>query len=112
MSAPEHIYYAYIMASLSRTLYVGFTSGIEHRVWQHKHDAFEGFSKSYRCHRLVWYERFQSVDFAIAREKQVKRWSRAKKIELIERVNPAWVDLSAEWGKPMKLWSESGGNGD
>jgi len=112
MSAQERTYYAYIISSLSRTLYAGFTSGIEHRVWQHKNDIFEGFSKTYRCHRLVWYERFQLVDFAIAREKQVKRWPRAKKIELIERVNPAWADLSVEWGKPLTPWSEIDKNKD
>src|SRR5450755_1706997 len=99
MSAQDYTYYAYIMSRLSRTLYVGFTSGIEHRVRQHRNDAFDGFSKTYRCHRLVWFESFQMVHSAIAREKQVKRWSRAKKIALIEGVNPAWADLSADWGK-------------
>jgi putative endonuclease len=103
----EHRYYAYIMASLSLTLYVGFTSDIEVRVSQHKNDVFDGFSKTYRCHRLVWFERFQMVNSAIAREKQIKRWSRTKKIVLIERVNPAWADLSEKWGKPLEMWKEN-----
>ncbi len=102
----EKIYYAYIVASRSHTLYIGFTGRIEVRMVQHKEGRFEGFSKKYNCNRLVWFERFGLVHEAIAREKQLKGWSRAKKIVLIERVNPTWVDLSAEWGKPMKMFGE------
>ncbi len=97
----EKTFYVYIMASRSRTLYIGFTSAIEHRVWQHKHEAYEGFSKQYRCHRLVYLERYTTPEVAIAREKQLKRWSRTKKLTLILRENSAWADLSEDWGKPL-----------
>jgi putative endonuclease len=76
----EYNFYVYIMASKSRTLYIGFTSALGIRVAQHKEGTFEGFSNHYQCHRLVYYERFQWAESAIAREKQLKRWSRAKKI--------------------------------
>lgn len=101
------IYYTYIVASRSRTLYIGVTSEIEDRVAKHKSGAYEGFSKRYKCNRLIWFERFADPQGAIAREKQLKGWSRAKKIALIDRHNPAWVDLSESWGKPMKLYGES-----
>ncbi len=97
----ERTYYVYIMSSLSRTLYVGFTSDLGVRVRQHQAGTYEGFTKTYRCCRLVWYQSFEWVGEAIAREKQIKRWSRGKKIELIERVNPAWADLSEAWGKTI-----------
>ncbi len=90
------------MASKSRVLYVGMTNNLERRIFDHKHDMVEGFSKQYRCHRLVYYESFDDVRSAIDREKQLKRWNRAKKVWLIERVNPTWEDLSAEWGQPIE----------
>ena len=100
------MYYTYIVASRSHNFYVGVTSGIEVRVLQHKNGHFDGYSKKYNCNRLVWFERHPSILDAISREKQLKGWSRAKKITLIERDNPAWVDLSEEWGKPMKMYGE------
>ena len=100
------MYFTYVVASRSRNLYVGITSDIEARVWQHKIGVFEGHSKKYKCNRLVWYERHNDVTVAIAREKQLKGWSRVKKIWLIERENPAWADLSERWGKPIKLYGE------
>jgi len=99
----EHKYYVYILASKSRVLYVGVTNNLDRRVYEHKNDLIEGFSKQYRCHRLVYFESFQRVRNAIAREKQLKRWSRAKKVLLIQRVNPTWEDLSADWGKPIEM---------
>jgi putative endonuclease len=102
----EYHFYVYIMASRSRTLYIGFTSKIQKRVRQHKDGTYDGFSKTYNCHRLVYLEHFTSVDFAIAREKQLKRWSRSKKLTLIQRDNPAWADLSEEWGQPVPSFSE------
>ena len=106
MIAREYHYYVYIMASRSLTLYIGFTSALEVRVRQHKNDSYDGFSKTYQCHRLVHVERYDDVQRAIAREKQLKRWSRAKKITLIKRDNPAWQDLSEDWGKPLNSWQE------
>jgi putative endonuclease len=102
----ERLYYTYIVASRSHNFYVGMTSEIEIRVRQHKEGRFEGHSKKYNCNRLVWFERYPDVHDAIAREKQLKGWSRSKKIWLIERENPAWVDLSEDWGKPLKMFGE------
>jgi putative endonuclease len=102
----EYHFYVYIMASRSLTLYIGFTSNLEVRVCQHKDDVFDGFSQTYQCHRLVYFECFQNAPTAIAREKQLKRWSRAKKIALIKTMNPAWADLSEEWGKAVEPFRE------
>ena len=93
----ERTYFTYIMASRSRTLYVGVTGNLRRRVFQHKWREHHGFTERYNCDRLVWFERYQEVVRAINREKQVKHWSRVKKIALIEQMNPAWVDLSREW---------------
>ncbi|MFZ0761312.1 MAG: GIY-YIG nuclease family protein [Candidatus Sulfotelmatobacter sp.] len=92
-----HCYSVYIMASKSRALYIGLTNDLGRRTYEHKNDLTEGFSKKYRCHRLVYYESFDDVNKAIDREKQLKRWNRTKKIWLIERRNPTWEDLAAEW---------------
>lgn len=100
-SMREHRYYVYIMASRSLTLYIGFTSTLQTRVQQHKNGTYEGFSKTYQCHRLVYFECHEDVHRAIAREKQLKHWSRAKKLTLIKRDNPTWQDLSEDWGKPV-----------
>ncbi len=89
-------YFVYVVASKSRVLYIGMTNSIDRRVWEHKNGVIEGFSKQYRCHRLVYYESFDDVRKAIDREKQLKRWSRMKKVWLIERMNPAWEDLAAD----------------
>ena len=97
----EYEFHVYIMASRSLTLYIGFTSRLQIRVEQHKTGTFPGFSKTYQCHRLVYSERFQIATLGIAREKQLKRWSRAKKIALIKIGNPAWADLSEDWGKSL-----------
>jgi putative endonuclease len=89
-------YYVYIMASRSRTLYTGVTNNLNRRVWEHKHGAIPGFTKKYRITRLVYFDYTPNVSAAIEREKQIKGWTRAKKIALIESVNPTWVDLSEE----------------
>ncbi len=92
-----HNYYVYIMSSKSRVLYVGVTNDITGRVWEHQHDELPGFTSKYRVHRLVYFERFQYVRNAIAREKAIKGWLRQKKIALIEAENPTWEDLSESW---------------
>ncbi|HEV8725160.1 MAG TPA: GIY-YIG nuclease family protein [Candidatus Binatia bacterium] len=74
------------------TLYVGVTSNLVQRIWQHKNDLVEGFTKRYRVHTLVWYELCKSMQAAIAREKAMKEWKRTWKIELIEKSNPEWRD--------------------
>jgi putative endonuclease len=97
----DRTYYTYVVASRSRTLYIGVTSNLEQRIWQHKNKEYEGFSATYNCNRLVWFERYASPEAAIAREKQLKRWIRAKKIKLIEQTNPIWLDLSESWQTPL-----------
>jgi putative endonuclease len=93
----EHHYLVYMIASISRVLYIGMTSNLRKRLWEHKNGIFEGFSKQYRCHRLVWFESYDDVTKAIDREKQLKRWNRTKKEWLIAQRNPTWEDLAAEW---------------
>jgi len=75
------------------TLYVGVTSDLIKRIWQHKNNVFEGFSGKYHLHTLVWFEQHASLDAAILREKQIKGGSRLKKITLIDALNPKWLDL-------------------
>jgi putative endonuclease len=96
-SVPEHAYFTYIVASRSRTLYIGVTSDLRKRVFQHKWREHDGFTEQYNCDRLVWFERYQEIVQAIAREKQLKHWSRTKKLALIAQMNPAWLDLSRDW---------------
>lgn len=93
----EGSYFTYIVASRSRTLYVGMTGDLRTRVFKHKWKEYGGFTAKYNCDRLVWFEGFQDVTKAIAREKQLKGWRREKKLALIHKMNPAWVDLSREW---------------
>jgi putative endonuclease len=84
----------YILASKPRgTLYIGVTSNLVKRIWEHKNNQVEGFSERYKTHDLVWYEIHQDMQSAIEREKRLKRWKRIWKIELIERFNPTWEDL-------------------
>jgi putative endonuclease len=85
--------YVYILSSRSRRLYIGVTSNLEGRVWDHKQGVIEGFTKDYKINRFVDYEDFPDMLSAIAREKQLKGWSRAKKLALILERNPAWEDL-------------------
>jgi putative endonuclease len=84
----------YILASKRNgTLYIGVTSNLIQRIWEHKHDLIEGFSKRYGIHNLVWYELHENMESAILREKMLKEWKRAWKLELIEGSNPNWNDL-------------------
>jgi putative endonuclease len=77
------------------TLYIGVTSDLVKRVWEHKQGLVEGFTKKYGVHDLVWYEQYEDMLTAIAREKTLKEWKRAWKLELIEKMNPEWKDLYA-----------------
>ena len=84
----------YILASKRNgTLYVGVTSDLVKRIWEHKNNMVDGFTKNYIVHRLVWYELHESMESAIMREKRLKDWNRAWKLRLIESKNPVWVDL-------------------
>ena len=84
------------MASDSGTLYVGMTNNLERRIWEHKQNVIDGFTKKYDCKKLVYYEYTLDVNGAIAREKQIKKWRRDKKQNLIKTINPTWKDLSLE----------------
>jgi putative endonuclease len=90
-------YYVYILTSKSGTLYTGMTNNLERRVQQHQQKLIEGFTSKYNVNRLVYYETYNNVRDAIAREKQIKSWRRSKKITLIKTMNPKWRDLSEGW---------------
>jgi putative endonuclease len=96
-------YYVYIMASRSLTLYTGVTGDLYHRALQHKVGEIEGFTKKYHITRLVYYETFKYVNNAIAREKEIKAWTRAKRLALIKSLNPTGQDLAAGWGERTEL---------
>jgi putative endonuclease len=89
-------YYLYITSSYTRTLYIGVTNNLLRRIGEHKSHLIPGFTSQYQVDRLVYFEEYADVREAIAREKQVKRWSRAKKEHLIESVNPQWEDLGLD----------------
>ncbi len=93
----ERQFFVYILASLSRTLYTGVTRDLLRRVYEHQEGLVEGFTKRYRVTRLVYFEQTLSARSAFARERQVKRWLREKKIRLIESTNPEWLDLARDW---------------
>jgi len=90
-------YYVYILASRSRNLYTGVTNNVERRAAQHRSGSIPGFTKRYRIFRLVHYESFGDIRLAIAREKELKKWRREKKVWLIQRDNPRWDDLAVDW---------------
>jgi len=83
----------------NRVLYIGVTSNLERRVYEHKNKLIDGFTKKYNVNKLVFYEQTSDVRVAIEREKQLKGWIRKRKNELVESVNPMWNDLSSDWNK-------------
>jgi putative endonuclease len=85
------------MTNRADTLYIGVTNDLARRVWEHQQSLVPGFPTQYRTTRLIYAEQFTEVRDAIAREKQLKKWSRAKKLALIAESNPVWQDLGAEW---------------
>ncbi|HVW99871.1 MAG TPA: GIY-YIG nuclease family protein [Candidatus Babeliaceae bacterium] len=94
----QHNYCVYIITNKNnRVLYIGVTSDLQGRIWQHKNKVYKGFAARYGCNKLVYYEEFQWIHDAIAREKQLKAGSRQKKIDLIEGINLSWEDLSERW---------------
>ena len=88
--------FVYILSSKEKdgALYIGVTSNLIKRVYEHKHDVVDGFSKKYKTHKLVYYEISDSIESAIMREKQLKKWNRQWKLRIIEEMNPEWKDLS------------------
>jgi len=94
----DHQYCVYIITNKVNTVfYIGVTSNLQERIWQHKQKVYQGFAARYDCNKLVYYEEFQWIQDAIAREKVLKGGSRQKKINLIVNSNPAWNDLSISW---------------
>ena len=94
----RHQYYVYMLSNRWRNvLYIGVTNSLETRIWQHKAKLVRGFTKDYNCDQLVYFEIYERIEQAIARQKQLKGWRRAKKDALIARMNPELKDLSAEW---------------
>jgi putative endonuclease len=92
-----HEYFVYIITSRSRTLYVGITNSLMRRIGEHRDGTADSFTAKYRIHRLVYFERFQYVGNAIAREKVLKHCLRSEKVALIEAKNPSWEDLAAAY---------------
>ncbi len=90
-------YYVYVMTSRSKTLYTGVTNNLIRRVFEHKQGVGSQFTRKYCITRLVHFEETQDVHAALTREKQIKSWTRAKKLQLIDADNPEWKDLSADW---------------
>jgi putative endonuclease len=90
----QFVYYVYLLASRKHgTLYVGVTNNLVRRIYQHKTHAVRGFSSRYNVHLLVWFESYDDPESAIAREKEIKKWRREWKVNLIEQSNPEWIDL-------------------
>jgi putative endonuclease len=98
------LFFVYIKTNgpLPAVLYVGVTSDLRRRVWEHKNKLHSGFTSRYNLNRLVYYERFVYPDAAIGREKEIKGWRRSKKIRLVESMNPRWRDLARDWQNMYK----------
>ena len=90
-------YYVYIMTNLPKTLYTGVTNDLIRRVFEHKQGVGSQFTRKYRMTHLIHFEETQDVQTALTREKQIKGWTRAKKLDLINVNNPAWKDLATDW---------------
>jgi putative endonuclease len=97
MPSRQWRYYVYIMSSQTRVLYIGVTNFLERRVQQHKDGVGSAFTSRYRVHRLVHYEETSDVYAALERERHLKGWTRARKVALVESMNPDWRDLSDDW---------------
>lgn len=93
----DHNYFIYIITNKNRTvLYIGVTNDLQRRIYEHEKESIPGFAKKYNCHYLIYYEHFQSVEDAIDREKQIKKWRREKKENLIKEFNPDWEFLNTK----------------
>ena len=91
-------YYVYILTNWNnKVMYIGVTNNLQRRLYEHKTEAIEGFTKQYKVHKLVYFEQTGDICSAIEREKQLKGWLRRKKNELVESINPEWRDLSDDW---------------
>ena len=103
----DKTYYVYLLTNWNnKVMYVGVTSNLERRVYEHKNKLIEGFTQKYNVNKLVCFETTNDVLAAIEREKQIKKWRREKKNQLVIGMNPEWKDLSLEWGKDFSLRSK------
>jgi putative endonuclease len=101
----NHDYWVYILTNKGgTTLYIGITNSISRRLYQHRYRGLDGFTERYRLNRLVWFEHFRNVKDAIACEKKLKGWRRSRKIALVERTNPRWLDLSDDLEQQPKVY--------
>jgi len=101
-------YYIYILASSFQKLYTGVTNNLPLRIHQHKTDKnSKSHTARYKINKLVYYERFEYIQNAVAREKQIKGWLRIKKLQLIVATSPTWRDLSLDWGQPTEPFNEA-----
>jgi putative endonuclease len=92
------MYFIYILTNWNnRVLYTGVTNNLERRLYEHKHGLLDGFTKKYNVHKLVYFDTSSDIDAVIQREKQIKGWTRQKKNNLIESINPDWKDLTESW---------------
>jgi putative endonuclease len=91
-------YYVYILTNWNnKVMYIGVTGDLQRRLYEHKNELADGFTKQYHVHKLVYFEQTTDVHVALEREKQLKKWTRAKKNWLVETINPEWNDLSTDW---------------
>ena len=90
-------FFVYLMASHSRVVYIGMTSNLMRRVWEHRTGVLQGFTQRYRVYRLVHFEEYADARLATARERQLQGWSRDRKVSLVESCNPGWIDLASTW---------------
>ena len=96
----EHHYYVYLMTNWNnKVMYVGITNNLERRVYEHKQKLVKGFTEKYKVDKLVYFEETSDVWAALAREKEIKKWRREKKNNLVQSLNPRWIDLSEGWFK-------------
>ncbi len=100
------MYFVYFVTNKSNSvLYIGVTNSLERRIFEHKNELIEGFTKRYHTHKLVYYEEYSDINTAIAREKQLKKWVRAKKNMLVDAVNPLWQDLFEQQENQCKTFA-------
>jgi putative endonuclease len=105
--AENHCYYVYIITNWNdKVMYIGMTNDLERRIYEHKHKLVKGFTEKYNVSKLVYFEQASDAREAIAREKEIKKWRREKKNNLVESTNPQWRDLSNDWGKDFSLRSK------
>lgn len=103
----ERNYYVYLLTNWNnKVMYVGVTNNLERRIYEHKNKLVAGFTKKYNVGKLVYFEETSDATAAIAREKEIKKWRREKKNNLVLRGNPEWKDLSEEWGEDFSRWSK------